>query len=140
MTENHSLVRIGFEDIDKGQGIVLQTLHTGQSSQDIDVRGKIKGAGLVRRRVQRPPDLSSIPFFGKRLSAKQRRYVTAIVFSLIPVVLVPLGYFSWLPTELDFRFYFFVAFFGVFTILCWSIALSTLRKRLPDKLEVFWED
>ncbi|MFA5253694.1 MAG: hypothetical protein WC367_03360 [Methanoregula sp.] len=43
--EDHGLVRIGFEYLDKNQGGVIQIIHTGTSSEDIAIEGTVMGFG-----------------------------------------------------------------------------------------------
>jgi len=43
-----SILGINFDYIDENNGIVIQIFHTGKSSEDIDVIGKIKGAGVPK--------------------------------------------------------------------------------------------
>jgi len=41
---------MAFDFLDRGEGAVVQLLHTGSSSDDIKIRGTIKGAGRPRQR------------------------------------------------------------------------------------------
>ncbi|MFA5331597.1 MAG: hypothetical protein WC342_04385 [Methanoregula sp.] len=43
--EDHGLVRIDFEYLDKNQGGVIQIIHTGTSSEDIAIEGTVMGFG-----------------------------------------------------------------------------------------------
>lgn len=45
---------LGFEYLDPGQGAVLQAVHSGTSSKDVQVRGSIKGVGKPAKRKIRP--------------------------------------------------------------------------------------
>lgn len=55
-----------FEYLDPGQGAVLQVVHSGTSSKDVEVLGSIKGAGAPAKKVIRvhkasaPPDVKRI--------------------------------------------------------------------------------
>lgn len=58
ISEDRSRVSLIFDYLDKGDGCVIQLLHTGKSSKDIRMRGKIKGVGTPSFRV--PVDIAPL--------------------------------------------------------------------------------
>ena len=48
VSQDKRKVNLGFSFVDPGEGIVLRILHTGESSADLSVAGRIKDAGPVR--------------------------------------------------------------------------------------------
>lgn len=47
--EGGKAARLAFDFLDRGQGAVLQAVHTGATSDDLHVEGTIKGARRIRR-------------------------------------------------------------------------------------------
>jgi hypothetical protein len=58
MAEDHSNVVFNFDYMDKDEGMVVQLFHTGISSRDVEVCGKIKGAGQITRVYVENPSIS----------------------------------------------------------------------------------
>jgi hypothetical protein len=54
LDKNGTSARIGFDYCDRGQGVVLQVVHTGTGATDIVLEGKVKGAPLERREIVSP--------------------------------------------------------------------------------------
>jgi predicted ATP-dependent endonuclease of OLD family len=48
-SSDKSSINIDFDYIDKNNGIVIQILHTGKSSEDIEFCGRMKGIGKTKR-------------------------------------------------------------------------------------------
>jgi hypothetical protein len=48
VAQDRKSLNLTFDHMDKGEGVVLQIFHTGTSDEDLDVRGKIKGAVIQR--------------------------------------------------------------------------------------------
>jgi hypothetical protein len=49
-----SFVGLSFDYLDRQEGFLVQLMHTGPESADVDVKGRIKGAGEPRRRDEEP--------------------------------------------------------------------------------------
>lgn len=52
--ENNKTVSLSFDFLDKGQGAVLVLLHTGMSSNDVELHGIIKGGKKIVRIFVKP--------------------------------------------------------------------------------------
>jgi len=50
--EDHTLVRIIFDYVDKNDVAVISILHTGTSGKDIQIRGKVKGAAPLKNALR----------------------------------------------------------------------------------------
>ena len=90
-SEDRSYFTLQFDYVDKGEGVVILFFHTGLSSEDIEIGGRIKGAGeliykfapnLERHPILLPPSLFS--------SRKKRRYNIVLMLFILPVVSVVL--------------------------------------------------
>lgn len=76
LTKHQLQFRLDFDYIDKGHGTIIQLIHTGLSNTDIEVKGKIKGAG--------PLKMKSIPQNSTKfwnLSPRTSQYV----YGMLPV-------------------------------------------------------
>ncbi len=66
-------ISFGFDYLDIGQGAVIQIIHTGLASEDLNIDGDIKG---VQRLIQVPSDkLTS----AKPMTKNDRRFLTAVL-------------------------------------------------------------
>jgi len=50
--DDHKIARITFDYVDKNDVAVIRVLHTGTSDKDIQIKGKVKGAGLVKNALR----------------------------------------------------------------------------------------
>jgi hypothetical protein len=70
--QGESGVLVKFEFIDKGEGAVIQLIHTGTSSNDVCVCGTIKGVGAPKTRQR------SVPGMAATISAACAVFITMI--------------------------------------------------------------
>jgi len=98
-------VPLFFNYVDKDEGAVIQILHTGESSKDIEIRGTIKGAGkLTRVPIMRPHFLrdtlwltmitvaSAIAFLAYGISQAQALFVVVSSFAAGSAIGIVSGY------------------------------------------------
>lgn len=77
--EDQSNVNINFDYIDKNDGIVIQLIHTGYSNNDIDIHGRLKGAG-------------EIIFTDLRLLPKRLQMFEAVIWTLSLFIILTIFY------------------------------------------------
>ena len=81
LTKDQLQFRLDFDYIDKGHGTIIQLIHTGLSNTDIEVKGKIKGAGPLKMKFI---PQNSIKFWNLSLRTSQYVYgMLPVFFSLI---------------------------------------------------------
>jgi hypothetical protein len=77
-----------FEYLDRGQGFVIQVIHEGTSSNDLDVKGAIKGVTRIRK-----IDLNE--FINKTKTGRRKHlFIQFTVYGFILVPLVPLIFYA----------------------------------------------
>lgn len=128
-SEDGSHVLIQFDYLDKGQGGVIQLLHTGESSDDVEVCGTIKGAGKPKFRTvmkYTPPIfflvvVGGLSFFVGRLIYKDvSEIIGKPIYSLRDVWLIGSGI--------------------ICIFLLWGFCLYTIfMKYVPKGFEIFYE-
>lgn len=118
-SEDRSYIALQFEYVDKGEGAVIQLIHTGISHEDIELLGTIKGAGK--------------PTF--KYSPTQRRHIAMMASFLTLILGVTSGY---LLADIPTPFSAVAVIIGL-TI---SVGLVTalLKIRIPKGFDVFEED
>ena len=88
--EGHS-IKIAFDYLDKDEGGVIQIIHTGKISSDIEIAGIVKGVGKPRRRYSPMPILRTyemmdrllgIPKSGRGRLLRRRRIMGILAFSV----------------------------------------------------------
>jgi len=102
---DQSQAQLDFEYIDKDQGAVVQILHTGKSSEDLEIRGTIKGAGkLTRVPIMHPHFVrdtlwltmitvaSAIAFLAYGISQAQELFVVVSSFAAGSAIGIVSGY------------------------------------------------
>ncbi len=87
-----------FEYIDHGEGAVIQVIHSGRSSEDVDVIGTVKGAGKPARKhikVIRYLPLPTSRAFDQRLKPHiKRRLFIFLAAASFTLLLVSIGGFA----------------------------------------------
>lgn len=145
-SDDGSHVLIQFDYLDADEGGVIQLLHTGKSSDDIEVCGTIKGAGkpnhcrLVPMLKYLPLPLPSLLTESRSsISLKAKRWIIAVVTFVFPVLFV-VGIFlapeSTEPTPILAKV--FVS--AIVLLMYWGLGFYALKRRVPRGFEIFEED
>jgi hypothetical protein len=114
---------INFDYIDKNNGIVIQILHTGKSSEDIEFCGKIKEAGEVKR-----INVNLKPFFIIGM-------ILTFTFEFLLIYYVPAHVFkSYFPSEILASI---IAMILVLMPLILTLFIGNRLNGLPEGLGVF---
>lgn len=140
--QNGNSLSLTFDFLDKGQGGIIEIVHTGKSSDDIDLKGTIKGSGSpVSKNVYStyhlqhfvrtlPPPLSNI--IGQ--SPKTIGKVTIIV--LIFCVLIGISLILFAQSEKDKTIGWVLCAYGLIIIPTY---IMFLKRKIPKSLELFEE-
>ena len=124
-TGPHPEVRCQFEYLDRDQGAVVQVVHTGKSSSDLEIAGTIKEAGkLVRKKLQ-------IQAFRERT----QRYIVGASGLFLAVFMVCLGLIDVMRTGAITGLV-LPAALGAFIAYVSSLGLVRTRE-VPKGLEAF---
>jgi hypothetical protein len=139
---------LGFDYFDRGQGAVIQVIHTGTSSADIQVAGAIKSAGGPKKRIIKVVQYLPLPTskaFDQRLSPNTRKVVRAL-FVVIPLIgfglvflITPLVSTPDKPLSGDEWFSVGYGCFALAAGVGW-IAINLLRDRIPKGLQAYTEE
>lgn len=131
-------IMINFDFFDFKEGIILQVFHTGKSGDDIEIKGTIKGFGMIKKdtifisKIRKP-----FEFFDK-LKIKYRKTLLAVFCIITPLILIisnfipksePKNIFisKYLPTI-------------IITILYWAMTYMILHRRVPKGFNLFEEE
>jgi hypothetical protein len=122
--DDRSFATIQFDYIDKDEGVVIQLFHTGRSSEDIEISGKIKGVGKPIRIFVPPPPLLEL----------------AIMCFITPIIIIALLIFLLSETSVKPKI-FSILIIASATILItfWRLGFYHLKRRTPRGFEVFEE-
>lgn len=133
--ENGKQVALQFDYIDKNEGCVIQILHTGETSYDIELVGTIKSIGKIdsNKRISRTDRLIAIAFNKDYFTAHNAGIFCIAFFVVILFLAIKLIVTS---NNLEVSHYLSLAI-GTFTYLVLGIRL--LKKRVPKGFEVFEE-
>jgi len=129
-SQDQSYTTLQFDYVDKGEGVVIQLIHTCTSGKDIKMRGTIKGAGK--------PTYRYVP-----ASLTPRRYHMKVIlfFSIPPATMVYLFLTKkFFVSDTLFLFILKVALMAWIFFGYWHLGFKTLKKRLPKGFEVFQEE
>lgn len=134
-------ILINFDYLDKNEGGVIQILHTGQSSNDIELLGAIKGCGEPKLYGYQN-SFNIPPYFLKIIkrfnSAKNKKIILSIISFIAPFLLLAA---ELLPNNCSSNlnsvpiWIFTVIIF----ILYWSFGFYILRRKLPKEFEKYNE-
>lgn len=113
-------VLIQFDYLDKGEGGVIQLLHTGKSSDDVEVNGTIKGAGKPNRRM---------------VSIETMRWVfVSLVFASFGVMVAILSIPGVNELSILWKVIVLVTTSGIMYL---GFGFYLLKKRVPKGFEIF---
>ncbi|MGR3311398.1 MAG: hypothetical protein ACUZ77_11580 [Candidatus Brocadiales bacterium] len=132
-SEDGSHVLIQFEYLDKGQGGVMQLLHTGKSSDDVEVCGTIKGYGKLKRcfgSIMKP----------KTFSAEWWLFVI-MCFVIMPVSASTSVHFA--PEQMFWPMkptLFLKVVTVIFSLGVMGFGIYLFKRHIPKRLETFMKD
>lgn len=141
-SDDGSHVLIQFDYLDADEGGVIQLLHTGKSSDDIEVCGTIKGAGKPNRRSV--PMLKYLPFplpssrreSKSSISLKAKRWTIAVVTFVFPVLFVVSIFLTPESTKPTLAK---VIVSAIVLLMYWGVGFYALKRRVPRGFEIFEE-
>ncbi len=136
-TINNKELKIDFDYLDYEEGVIIQILHTGDSTNAIDVEGSIKGFGKVKVANKRKKRKTIISRNGFKILDKASNFLTMIIFIIIDVFLVLLSVFS-IDTYGLFTFETIGSMF--MTIITGAVGYTfykLIRKQVPRGFEDF---
>jgi len=144
IAKDQSHVLLNFDYIDKNEGAVIQILHTGQSSEDIEIYGTIKGFGKISRRkyfltlpISFKEKITSFLIISTRT---RKRRLFAIPLFIIPIVSALMIFpeheqLSKPPSFIDKILILVVIF-----ILYWGLGFLFMKRRIPKGFDAFEEE
>ena len=145
-SDDGSHVLIQFDYLDADEGGVIQLLHTGKSSDDIEVCGTIKGAGKPNRRSI--PMLKNLPFplpsslavSRSSIPLKAKRWIFAVFTFIVPVIVgVSMFLTPESPPSNPSILTKGIAF-AIILLMYWGWGFYALKRRIPKGFEIFEED
>ncbi len=136
-SEDGSCVLIQFDYLDQGEGGIIQFLHTGRSSGDIEVHGTIKGAGKLNRCFVPIFPILRILSILLLSSPKTKRWTFARFLFIVPVVATVVIFLTPVFEDLMLVKGIFV---GALFFTYWGTGFYMLKRRIPKGFEIFEED
>ena len=143
LDEENNCVYLEFDYLDEKQGAVVQVIHTGSSSQDLEVIGDIKGVKFITHKGLTSKWVKLVKRFFPTTIGKKTVYsikVLALFYFVLGALIIVYGviYFSSIPLEILIS----SAFFIFASILLYIIPYRFLRGNsvVPKGLEIFYED
>lgn len=145
-SDDGSHVLIQFDYLDADEGGVIQLLHTGKSSEDIEVCGTIKGAGKPDRRsilmvmnLQFPLP-SSLAESISPISLKEMRRGIVFATFVAPVILVVAMFLTLEPTNPTQIPAEGIVFATTVLLMYGGLGFYVLKRRIPRGFEIFEEN
>jgi hypothetical protein len=133
--------RIEFDYLDREHGAVLQVVHTGKRSEDLDLVGAIKGVETLQcRQVQftKYLPLPTPASFDKKVKAITRRRVRALVYILVGIAI--LSSYIWMGLGSSHRDWWVVVVGVALALPLLWMGLRYLSRQVPKGLEIIEED
>lgn len=134
---NSKSVKILFDYIDKGEGGVIQLIHTGKESTDIELTGSVKGSGKLRSSygygllAKIGKKLFGPPKKKKERPAQQRRAIGIflLIYSIFMIIVAITA------EELVNRIV-----GGIFVLILFYLSYYMFKRRVPRGLEIVEEE
>jgi hypothetical protein len=143
INQEKTFVEVSFDYFDKNEGIVIQIIHTGRNSKDLDIKGTIKGADPLKKvTVYSSRAITSMLPLGRitksKISFNMKRRITGILFLVLPITFVSGIMSSGGNKEMSDAFKYSLAAFMILSY--WTFAFMALRRKLPSGFEIFDEE
>ena len=128
LTKHQSQLKLDFDYIDKGHGIIIQLIHTGLSSADIEIKGKIKGAGPLKMKfiTQNSPKFWN-------LSIRTSQYI----YGMLPV------FFSLIYLYISFIVstnIILSIIIGFLSMAMFLLGCFIIKNRIPKGFDAFYDE
>ena len=147
INNNEALLR--FDYLDQGQGALIQVFHTGTSSQDLILKGAIKGVSKLKRIAIRQP-LLPLPLpriieekVLKSLKPRNRYRFAIFIWLIIGVFAITIGiyslFFSPTPVEPKDKFP-IILFSSIYAVLGFLVAYMHGKSLTPEGLDGLLDD
>jgi len=147
LSDDRKSALLDFDYLDRQDGAVFQVIHTGKTSKDIAVNGKVLGAGSPKlRKYSRPETTSSSQ--GPRQQTKAQPPLTLsgmVIAAVIPVGLW-IAFFATLTyrlthdRKLDNGLWILLGIAVPMTLIFGSVVIQGWREMREPKLGRFFED
>lgn len=140
---------IDFEYLDYNQGAIIQVIHTGTSSEDINIVGTVKGAKVLKKyltpanRLPLPTSKETDEFILKRFSPPTRRKITTMVSFLVIILTLISSYFLVTTWGSDSPYKSLWGGLAIVFGLCALLAITlhiNRENQLPIGLEVYFDE
>jgi hypothetical protein len=129
--EDDNLVRLSFDYLDKDEGGIIQIIHNGKSSEDIEVKGTIKGAGKPVFRWL--PSISPLLFpIGPSSKLKRKHFGYIAFFTSVVVTAIGIGIILFSEKEKSIGWVMAITY-GITLI---PVYFMFLRRRVPKEFEI----
>ncbi|MDD5447112.1 MAG: hypothetical protein PHY36_04435 [Methanocellales archaeon] len=144
-SDDRSYVKMHFDYLDKDDGAIIQILHTGKSSKDIEFCGKIKGSDKLTRVMP----VESLPRYsesvGSYLSKSKRNLAFLAIILGTPLVMIFVSIPFFIIAAVSILFKIAVLIVVIILLIFWLMAgfmllFNLLKRRIPKGFEVFEED
>jgi hypothetical protein len=141
-----NIVNISFDYCDYAEGIILQIIHTGESSSNLEIKGSIHGVKSIVEKSLSKSVFSRIvnptnDFLKKRLRSKTGELVMLVLLFVIPIFLLASAFFPEFPLHKKEASFWEKALPGVVVIiLYWGFGFAILRSRPPKGFDIFNEE
>jgi len=139
--ENGKQIAVTLDYLDKNDGGVIQILHTGYSSSDIEFTGTIKGVGKINAKKSKIKMnfMKKFPFPTSRYRANKIVGFTAIVFAIISPLLLLINPIETKVPNPQERKIITVVTSGFISGTYLLLGYSLIKKKVPKGFEIFEE-
>lgn len=140
MDTGHKFIDIKFDFFDFAEGVVIQIFHTGNSSDDIVLRGKIKTVKKIKRRMIDsgflPSSFDKI-LRGYNISNKLSKKVLAISVIMVGILFLFIPFIDSAPKEVHVRAWYEYCLLTFPSLLYFWLGYRLLRRNIPKGFDVF---
>ncbi len=136
-------VEVLFDYIDYAEGAVFQLIHTGKSSDDLEIKGTVFGSDKIKekslsksliRRIIQPPNEA----LKKIITSKKGRPAFIAAIFIAPIILLLVTFFSPEYSRSETPSFWIKALPVLITIiLYWGMGISLVRARPPKGFDVY---
>ena len=147
LVNDRKSAKLDFAYLDKGQGAIVQIIHTGIKESDIQIVGDIKSVKEIKKKNVLMPNTFLTSFFSlypflfsisnRKILPSSRRKSLGIAFAITAILMLLLFGITLDESTSRPDLFIVVALSFVYGIVLLSLAILLFRRGLPSGLEAF---
>jgi hypothetical protein len=135
-------ISIEFDYFDYAEGIVVQIVHTGKTSEDLALKGSFHGVKNIKEKSLNKSFLSKLvrptsSLFKKKLSSKVTKKLILSFLFIAPILFLVLAFIPTEPKKIETSIWVKLIPGIIFLLLYWGTGFTIIKNRPPKGFDIY---